>query len=552
MFVSRKNWFPASLSISRLRRHFAALHGVVVESHEGRPTKIEGNPDHPASLGSADAITQAHVLNLYDPDRSQIVDFAGEVKNWTDFTKTIAVVLEEKKSSGGQGVRLLTGTVTSPTLAWQIDAFIKQYPNVKWHQYEPINSDNEKLGLAQAFGLKNGKFVDPVYHFENAKIVVSLDSNFLMELPGSVRYARDFAEARCVLPKQGKKTMNRLYVAECTPTIAGAFADERVRVKPSELINIARTILAGNGTSDFLKKLAADLEKNHGASLVIAGDSQPPEVHAIAAALNSRLGNIGKTVDYIDAVEVEYPSAGQTESLRSLVADIKANSVDVLIMIGGNPVYDAPVDLDFGRVLEDFSKKPGKRSIHASEYYDETSFYCQWHLPLAHELEVWSDARAYDGTATIMQPLIAALYQGKSSHVLMSILLGTPNRGGLEIVQDYWRTAGIASEDFETQWDKWLNIGMVAQSASKPVNVTLAADATNQTATVSAGGMEIIFRPDPLHLGWPVRQQRLADGMPAAHHQARLGQCRFHESRRPRQSMARHRTITRPSRRFRW
>jgi molybdopterin-containing oxidoreductase family iron-sulfur binding subunit len=485
---------PLYFATSATFRGFAR--GIIAESHEGRPTKIEGNPDHPASLGSADVRMQAHVLNLYDPDRSQIVNYAGEVSNWNQFTKMIDALLADKKSSGGQGIRILTSTVTSPTLAAQMDAFIRAYPNVKWHQYEPINSDNEKLGMAQAFGLKDGEFVNPVYHFDKAKVIVSLDSNFLMDLPGSVRYARDFVNGRRVLPKHGKRAMNRLYVAECTPTIAGAYADERIRVKPSEIVTIARDLLAVNASNDFLKKLTRDLDTAHGASLVVAGDSQPPEVHAIAAALNSKLGNIGKTVDYIPAVEYGYPENGQTESLRSLVADIKGGSVDLLIMIGGNPVYDAPVDLDFEKTLKDMSTTMGKTTVHLSEYYDETSFNVQWHLPMSHELEGWGDARAYDGTASIMQPLIAPLYQGRSPSLLMSILLGAPNRGGLEIVQEYWQKASPGA-DFDTRWDKWLNDGLVADSAAAPTNVSLSGDATKQTAPAAAGGKEIIFRPDP-------------------------------------------------------
>jgi Fe-S-cluster-containing dehydrogenase component len=230
--------------------------------------------------------------------------------------------------------------------------------------------------------------------------------------------------------------------------------------------------------------------------LIIAGDSQPPEVHAIAAALNARLGNVGKTVDYIPAVEIGYPTAGQTESLRTLVEDIKAKSVDVLIMIGGNPVYDAPVDFGFADALKGMSTTLGKTTVHMSEYYDETSFNSQWHLPLAHELEVWGDARAYDGTATIMQPLIAALYQGKSAHILLSIMLGQPNRGGMEILREYWQTQ-YTGADFDTQWNKWLNDGVVAGSAAKPVNVTVAENAAQQTVPSTAGGIELIFRPDP-------------------------------------------------------
>src|SRR2546423_1591409 len=226
-----------------------------------------------------------------------------------------------------------------------MDALLKQYRNLKWHQYEPVNNDNEKIGLQNAFGLDKDQFIQPVYHFDRAKVIVSLDCNFLMDLPGSVRYAKDFMNGRRVLPKQDKREMNRLYVAESSPTIAGAFADERVRVKPSEIVNIARTILAGNGTTPFLKAIADDLAKNRGASLVIAGDGQPPEVHAIAAAMNSKLRNIGKTVDYIDPVEAD-PQI-QTDSLHALVADMKQNAVDILIMIDVNPAYDAPVDFGF-------------------------------------------------------------------------------------------------------------------------------------------------------------------------------------------------------------
>ncbi len=482
---------PLYFATAKTFRGFAR--GIVAESHEGRPTKIEGNDLHPASLGAADAITQAHTLNLYDPDRSQIVNKYGEVSNWNGFTQTIQGDLLAKQSSGGQGVRLLTGTVTSPTLNAQIEDFLRRYPNAKWHQYEPINSDNEKLGLTAAFG----KAVQPIYHFDKAKVVVSLDSNFLTDLPGSVRYARDFVEGRRVLPRQGKHEMNRLYVIESSPTIAGAYADEKLRVKPSEMISIARDLLAGNGSKPILKKIAEDLEKNHGASIVIAGDSQPPEVHAIAAALNDKLGNVGKTVEYIEPVEFGYPKDGQLASLKSLVDEMKQNTVDVLIILGGNPAYDAPVDFGFADALRIMSAAPAKRTVHMSLYYDETSFLCQWHLPLAHELEVWSDARAYDGTASIMQPLIAALYQGKSSHILLSILLGAPNRGGYEILREYW-AAHYDGGDFDSAWTKWLNDGVIANTASKVTSVTLAANATAQTAQASAGGKEIIFRPDPL------------------------------------------------------
>ncbi|HEX3357151.1 MAG TPA: TAT-variant-translocated molybdopterin oxidoreductase [Tepidisphaeraceae bacterium] len=464
--------------------------GILVESHEGRPTKIEGNPDHPASLGAADAITQGHVLDLYDPDRSQVVNYAGEVSNWNSFSRVIQAEFESRKNTGGQGIRLLTGTITSPTLAAQIDALIKTYPNLKWHQFEPVNKDNEKQGLQQAFG----KIVQPIYHFDRAKIIVSLDDNFLADHPGSVRYARNFADGRRMRPKQDKKDMSRLYVAESSPSITGAVADERVRAKPSEILNIARGIESGNGTGEFVQHVVADLAKFPGETLIVAGESQPPEVHALAAALNSKLGNIGKAVEYVDSVEAN-PQI-QTESLRQLIADMASGGVDVLIMIGGNPAYDAPTDFGFAEKLRTFSTTNGKRTIHLSSHYDETSFLCQWHLPLAHELEAWGDARAFDGTATIIQPLIAPLYQGRSPYELLTILLGAPNRGGYEIIRDYW-AAVLPGNDFESRWDKWLNDGVIPDTQAKAVSVSLTADATKQTAQSISSGTEIIFRPDP-------------------------------------------------------
>ena len=467
--------------------------GVLVESHEGRPTKIEGNPDHPASLGATDVFAQASILNLYDPDRSQTVMRMGEVGNWSLFIHALEPALEKFNANGGQGLRILSRTITSPTLAAQMKQFAKMYPSARWHQYDPINRDNSSDGAMIAFG----SVVAPVYHFDQAKVILSLDDNFLADHPAAVRYARDFTNGRRV--RSDRREMNRLYVAESTPTITGAMADHRVRVKPSAIESIARSLLTGGG--DAWTKLAAkDLQANRGASLVLAGENQPPAVHALAHALNAELGNIGKTVTFIDPVEAD--SSNKVDSIRTLVADMNAGAVNTLIILGGNPVYDAPADLNFEAALKKFSENKNYLSVHHAAYNDETSFLTQWHLPLSHELESWSDARAYDGTATIIQPLIAPLYESRSAIEAVAALIGQRDRSAYELLREYWRGA-VKPNDFESWWEKCLHDGVIPDTAAPArtvnINAQAIAAASSQPSTAPAAGhqIELTFRPDP-------------------------------------------------------
>jgi MoCo/4Fe-4S cofactor protein with predicted Tat translocation signal len=491
MVPGRPLFFATSLVINGYAR------GVLVESHEGRPTKIEGNPDHPASLGATDAIMQASILGLYDPDRSQIVTRNGEVSSWNTFIVALREALA--KQPGGQGLRLLTRSITSPTLAAQMRDVLKQYPNARWHQYEPVGCDNTKAGTRLALG----QAAQAVYRFDQAKVIVSLDHNFLIDDHGSVRYARQFIDGRRV--RHDRKQMNRLYVAEGTPTITGAMADHVVRLKPSGIEATARALLAaissgsasgGEGASEWVTTVAKDLAANRGASVVVVGESQPPAVHALAHAMNAALGNIGKTVTFIDPVEAE--PVNHIESLRSLVADMNAGAVQTLITIGGNPVYDAPADLNF---LAAYNSNNVKLRIHHALYSNETSFYSHWHLPRTHELEMWSDARAFDGTASLVQPLIAPLYAGRSPHELLSILTGQFERGSHEIVREYWRgqQKGLSPGDFDKWWEKALHDGVLTGSAYPAKNVTVNAQAVSAPAatTQTAGGIEVAFRPDP-------------------------------------------------------
>jgi molybdopterin-containing oxidoreductase family iron-sulfur binding subunit len=469
--------------------------GVLVESHEGRPTKIEGNPDHPASLGATDAITQAALLNLYDPDRSQTVTRNGEVSSWNTFTAAIDETLKEHAKDKGKGLRILTGAITSPTLASQMKTFFNkpQFANAIWHQYEPVGRDNNKAGAH----LATGQDVAAVWQFDKAKVIVSLDANFLIDDPGSVRYARQFIDGRRV--RNDKREMNRLYVIESTPTLTGAMADHVRRVKPSQIETLARELynaVAGSpSTNEFVASAAKDLLANRGAGLVVAGEFQPPIVHALCHLINAQLGNVGKTMYFIDLVEAS--PVTKLDSLKTLVADMNAGEVKTLLILGGNPVYSSPADLDFESAL----KKVPLRIHHAS-HIDETSFLCHWHLPGTHELEMWSDARAYDGTACIIQPLIAPLYQGRSPHEVMAVFNGEYARTGYEIVREYWRPYAKSGE-FDAWWEKVLNDGVVAGSTSIARNVAVNPKVANigsappPTQPANEKSLEIVFRPDP-------------------------------------------------------
>ena len=471
-----------------------AAAGLLVESHEGRPTKIEGNPEHPGSLGATDRFAQAEILNLYDPDRSQTVLQAGEVATWSDFLNALIIEMQRLKPVGGRGLHLLTGSVTSPTLGAQIKELLTKLPEARWYQYEPAGENNTREGLRRSFG----SYVNPIYHFDAADVVLSLDADFVGSGKGHVRYARDFMDRKRV--NTGKKTTNRLYVLESMPTPTGMVSDHRFPMKPSAIRaaaeELAAAVKAGptaGRTFSEAGTIAADLMQHNGRSLVIAGEGQPPEVHVLAHAMNRVLGNVGRTVSYTAPLEAQ--PVDELESLRSLVNAMSAGLVDTLVMIGGNPVFNAPADLHFADAL-----KQVRFRAHMSPYYDETSIRCDWHIPQTHFLEEWSDARAYDGTASIVQPLIAPLYSGRSPHELLAAL--TENgASSYDLVRNQWRSASAAS-DFESWWRKALHDGVIANTAL-PVVTTLPSVVggiglpTASQPTPSGGALEIVFRHDP-------------------------------------------------------
>src|SRR5262249_21787149 len=349
---------------------------ALVESHEGHPTKVEGNPQHPASLGGSSVFAQASILDLYDPDRMQAVRFRSDVRGWGDFLTAIKGALLTQKAKAGAGVRFLTETLTSPSVAEQIALIQQAYPHAKWHRWDPAG----RIGADPS--------TDAIYDFEKADVIVALDADVLGCGPASIRYSRGFAARRraAVDAEAGESPMNRLYAVQSPPTLTGAKADHRLALRASEIQAAAQALGGGSApelsnarAATFLAAVARDLQAHRGRSLVIAGDYQPAAVHQAARQLNESLGNVGTTVTYAPTIELN--PVDQAASLRDLVQAMEAGQVDLLVILGGNPVFTAPADLKFGERL-------GKVALAVSHsmHPDETSFLCHWKVPAAHPL----------------------------------------------------------------------------------------------------------------------------------------------------------------------
>ena len=471
--------------------------GLLAESHEGRPTKIEGNPEHPATLGACDAFSQASVLQLYDPDRAQTVTYGGEISSWGSFLQTVRDTLALQKGSNGAGIRILTETITSPTMADQMARIRKAFPGLKWHQWEPAGAHAARAGANMAFGQPANTY----YDFSEAKVVVSLDSDFLASGPASLRYARQFAARRKV--RGAQTAMNRLYVVEPMPTATGSMADHRLPLRAAdvEVFSGALSTAVGTGRGPttgenheiykWIGAIGRDLLANKGASVVIPGEYQSPPVHALAHAMNATLGNVGKTVFHTDPIEAN--PVDQLASLQDLVKDLDAGAVDLLLILGGNPVFNAPVELGLGDRI-----KKARLRVHLSLYEDETSLLCQWRLPEAHYLEAWGDARAFDGSVTIQQPLIQPLYAGRSAVEIVQMLTDQPERDGRQVVREYW-AAQRPGAGFEDWWRRSIHDGVVAGTAFPPKTFALRGEniRANGQSPKLGGKLEVVFRPDP-------------------------------------------------------
>jgi MoCo/4Fe-4S cofactor protein with predicted Tat translocation signal len=467
---------------------------VLIKSEAYRPIKVDGNPEHPYNQGGSDAITQATLLDMYDPDRAQHVRYRGEQRPWVAFLAQFRAMLADKKASGGQGLYFLSSTVTSPTLARQWQEGQKNYPQAKFIQYDPANRDTHYTAAKQAFG----SYVDAQYRLDQADVILSLDADFLggAQFPGFHRLAKDYASKRKL---QGNTEMNRLYVVEPVTTATGFKAEHRLQVRPSQMAPFALDLAAALGAgsaggyswtgheSTYLQGVAADLKANAGKCVVIPGEYAAPEVHLAAFAMNQALGNVGKTVVYTDPVN-PMPSI-QADDLKSLVADMNAGKVDWLVILNANPVYATPADSGFVDALA----KVGT-IVQLSSHVDETGQIAHWHINNQHYLEKWSDARAYDGTVSVVQPMIAPLYDGHSEHEILQSLLDDPDVSPYEAVRATWNDS-LAKGDAEFNWRKVLHDGWMENTAFAPKNVT-AKVTLPKVAAPAANGIEVVFRPD--------------------------------------------------------
>jgi molybdopterin-containing oxidoreductase family iron-sulfur binding subunit len=439
--------------------------GLLVKSVDGRPVKIEGNSRHPFSRGASSAFAQALVLELYDPGRSQaLVRRAGgqaTTATWDEFAAALKEVTA--RLAGGTGLHILSEASSSITLADMRTRLLKAMPAAQWHEYEPINRDNEREETKLAFGQP----MRPQYHLDKADVIVCIDEDLFGTHPAALKHTRDFAARR-----DPDAAMTRLHVYESGWTITGAMADHRTAVRPRELADVV--------ASDAVKKL---LQSER--SLLVAGPSLPPRVHAQACALNAK----SQTVTYVADPDADRP--GHTLAIAALAEAMDKGEVKLLLILGGNPVYDAPADLDFAAKLK---KVPV--GVHLSLYDDETSQACAWHLPRAHTLERWGDARAWDGTLSLQQPLIDPLYGGKTPAETLAFMLGETTLTGYEIVRRAFRET-LQPADLESAWKTALRDGVVANTAW-PAQEKLEAKplADTGTAAAAASGLTVLFAPD--------------------------------------------------------
>ena len=472
--------------------------GLLVESHEGRPTKIEGNKNHPASGGSSNVFMQAEMLNLYDPDRSQIILNKGKNSSWQAYRSAWKKLAAEYAETGGEGLAILSESFASPTMMRLSEAFMEKFPQATWVTYDSVSDENIFAGIQAA----TGALARPKYSFKEANVVLSLDSDFLQMDSNDIPHAREFASRRKV--RSEKDSMNRLYVVEGTFTITGGMADHRLRVQSGQVGMFAAALaheLSAQGldikaprvNAEFDKKwissVAKDLLANKGNSLVLGGRRQPSEVHTLIALINDVLGNTNKTVAYSSNPDMQ---VSNLKSFAELTQSMNAGKLESLVILGGNPVYQAPADIDFEEAL-----KKVKYSVHLSSHVDETSAHTTWHINESHFLESWGDVSGYGG-AGIIQPLIAPLFDGKSNIDVLADLLSDEEVWAYGVVQETWRGL-LGTANFDKAWRKAVHDGFHASSREMPVamNKSRAQGAVSMSRyyspTASPDDMEVIF-----------------------------------------------------------
>ncbi len=467
------------------------LLGVLVQSHEGRPTKVEGNPDHPVSLGASGSFEQASVLNLYDPDRSKTVRRNGSDAAWGDF---IAYCQELGRNASSRQVAVLCEASSSPTLVALRRQLEARFPQLRWVTYVPEGDDAVRMGMQMAYG----RALRPWYQFDRADVIVSFDADFLSPVDRNfVHNSRGFGASRKLTSAQDD--MSRLYVIESNYSITGSSADNRLRLRSSDIAEFAAAVavhlqvdgVEGVGARfvdhEYAVQIARDLRRAGSSGVVLAGDTQPPEVHALCAAINNALNNIGNTVVLLDTGEET--KAPQSDELRRLVSDMSSGSLDALLMIGVNPVYDRPGEIDFEAALQRV-----ETSIHVGAHFDETAKLSTWHIPQSHYLEAWGDGRAYDGTLSVIQPLIAPIFDSKSELEVLNAFATGLDVSGYDLVRAQWET--VINGDFETGWNRVIHDGFLPESGFARVEPALANTVAGAETTLGADAVEVVFRLD--------------------------------------------------------
>ena len=484
-----------------------SAYGLIVESHEGRPTKIEGNPKHPSTLGASNAWVQASILGLYDPDRSQRVVHDGQESSWDEFVTFWREHSAKYDGNGGEGLAVLSESFSSPTLVRLKKEFEKKYPRARWVTYDPISGENMISGVEIATGERHR----PVYDLSGADVIVSLDCDLLHGESDSIANARGFTQARHL--RSEHDSMNRLYALETGLSVTGASADHRLAVDFSQIglftVALARALGVKSALApevntrvslDFevqrwVEPIAEDLMRAGDNGVVLAGYSQPPEVHALAFAINYARGCMGTCLSLHRSAPGIRSDANE---LKRLVREIEANGVTTLIMMGGNPVYTAPVDLSFAKALKKVEHK-----IHLSDYYNKTSRRVTWHIPQAHYLESWGDAYAGDGTRSVIQPLITPLFDSVPAVEFSSVISSGADKSGYEIVRETWDIVG--GNGFEARWRKILHHGVYGGSSNKAKAVRVDDVSVSRSANILAAGhqssenqgLDVAFRISP-------------------------------------------------------
>ena len=467
------------------------LRPVLVESHEGRPSKVEGNGDHPVGQTGTSGFEQASVLNLYDPDRSRTVRREGSEASWSDFVSFCRQLGEQ---SAQKNVAVLVEENPSPTVQAMRQRMADRFGSLQWVTYSATGDNPARLGMQQAFG----RPLRPRYDLDEAEVILSLDSDFLDGRHRDFLHnTQAFAEGRRLEGPEGD--MSRLYAVESQFSSTGGSADHRLRMQARRIRAFAAALGAelGVGTAPdadwsqkeqiYAREIARDLQEAGERAVVLAGESQPPELHALAMAINQELGGIGTTVTLYDT-DADAQSS-QSEAFAGLVDDMKADEIDALFMVGVNPVYDAPASLGFEEALSNVQD-----TVHCGLLRDETARASRWHVPRTHYLESWGDGHAYDGTLSVIQPLISPLYDDAHSEIEVLNLIATGvDATGYDLVREQWRNR--LSGGFEEQWRQVLHDGYLEDSQFDRASVGSAR--VPDVSAPSGDDLEVVFRQDP-------------------------------------------------------